>query len=105
MALDDDWMLQGKCRELGPERADVLFFPKKKRGVKTDYSEAKAICHTCPVRTSCLAYAIAHGIAEGVWGAKDPNERKRMRKELKVLYRKVWWRDHPLSRSTKVERG
>lgn len=101
MALDDDWMLQGLCLDLDPRVADQLFFPKKRRGVKTDYSGAKEICKSCPVRTSCLAYAIAHGITEGVWGAQSPTERKRMDRATKVLYRKVWWRAHPLARTVR----
>lgn len=103
MALDDDWMQQGACRKLDAEEADRLFFPRKQKGTRTDYTAAKEICKTCPVRVPCLAYAIAHGIPEGVWGAKSPEQRKAMSKELKIQYRKVWWRTHPLSRTTKVE--
>lgn len=101
MALDDDWMTRGLCRELPTDEADRIFFPRRKRGVRTDYSEAKEICATCPVHASCLVFAIAHGIAEGVWGGFSPVERKRMNRELKVRYRKAWWRAHPLARSTR----
>lgn len=101
MALDDDWVEQARCRELPPKEADRTFFPPKRRGVETDYRAAKKICKTCPVRTSCLAYAIAHSIPEGVWGGKSPLERKRMDRQLKLMYRKVWWRMHPLARSSR----
>jgi WhiB family redox-sensing transcriptional regulator len=101
MALDDSWMSEGLCATLPSDVADRLFFPPKRRGYRTDYSEAKKICRTCPVRVPCLAYAIAHGIPEGVWGAYSPDERKRMDRELKVRYRKVWWRMHPLSRASR----
>lgn len=99
MTLDDRWMEQAKCRILTTEEADRVFFPPKRKGVNTDYGAAKKICRGCPVRTSCLAYSIAHNIPEGVWGGKSPNDRKRMNRELKVKYRKVWKRMHPLTRS------
>ena len=101
LALDDDWAQDAACRLLPADVADKLFFPKKHKGVRTDYSGAQAICETCPVRVPCLAYSIAHGIPEGVWGGRSPEQRKRMSKELKVRYRKVWWRMHPLSRATR----
>lgn len=99
MALDDSWMERGACRSLSTEEADRVFFPPKRKGVQPDYTEAKKTCKTCPVRTSCLAYSIAHGIPEGVWGGRTPNERKRMNRETKIRYRKIWWRMHPMSRN------
>lgn len=102
MALDDGWMESALCGTLPTEEADAIFFPHHPKGVTPDYRRAKAICTACPVRTSCLAYAIAHRIPEGVWGARTPGERKQMSRELKVRYRKVWRRMHPLSRSTRL---
>jgi len=101
MALDDEWMPEAKCLELDPDEADRIFFPKSRKGIKADYSEAKAICFTCPVRKSCLVYAIAHGVPQGCWGGMSPDERKRMDRAVKVAIRKTWWRLHPLSRSTR----
>lgn len=101
MALDDYWTEQAACRKIDAVEADRIFFPKRHKGRKTDYSEAERICNTCPVRTPCLVYAIAHGIPEGVWGGMPPEQRKRMSKELKVRYRKMWWRIHPLSRNSR----
>lgn len=98
MALDDAWMAEARCRDLTPEEMDRLFFPPKRKGVKADYKGAKALCEGCPVRVHCLHFAIAHSISEGVWGGLDPTERKQMDRELKIRYRKAWWRLHPLSR-------
>lgn len=97
MALDDGWMLEGLCRELPPAEADRIFFPQKHKGIRTDYRRAKAICHACPVRTSCLAFAIAHKITDGVWGGYSDDERKSMSREVKKRYRTVWRRLHPVS--------
>lgn len=99
MALDNAWMLKAKCREI--EDPDAVFFPPQRKGIKTDYSRARTICEHCPVRTTCLAWAIAHGIPNGVWGGTTPLERKRMSRELKIKYRKAWWRLHPLSRPSR----
>jgi WhiB family redox-sensing transcriptional regulator len=31
-------------------------------------NEAIAVCHTCPVMTDCLNYAIEENLTDGVWG-------------------------------------
>jgi WhiB family transcriptional regulator, redox-sensing transcriptional regulator len=37
---------------------------------------AKAICGRCPVRQSCLDFALETGEESGVWGGLDPHERQ-----------------------------
>ncbi len=44
----------------GPETA-VLFFPTKGVVSDTRTAEAVALCHRCPVRAECLAYALRIG--------------------------------------------
>jgi len=51
-----------------------LWFPE--RGEATD--EAKAICHTCPVRRDCLDFALRYRIKNGVWGGKSARQRDRI---------------------------
>ncbi|MGP7998331.1 MAG: WhiB family transcriptional regulator [Streptosporangiaceae bacterium] len=41
--------------------------------------QAKAICHACPVREPCLAWALSHGISSGVWGGTTDEERRAIR--------------------------
>ncbi len=36
---------------------------------------ARGVCDTCPVRRSCLAYALATGEPDGIWGGFDEAER------------------------------
>jgi WhiB family transcriptional regulator, redox-sensing transcriptional regulator len=52
-----------------------LFFPDK-GGTN---SAAKAVCRSCPVRTSCLQWALDHDERFGVWGGLSERERRRLR--------------------------
>ncbi len=64
------WMDYAACRGLDPN----LFFPQ--RGDST--REAKAVCHTCVVGSSCDDYADRTGSQYGVWnGATRSRTRTR----------------------------
>ena len=39
--------------------------------------QAREICHECPVRRDCLAFALVMDDAWGVWGGLTPAERQR----------------------------
>jgi WhiB family redox-sensing transcriptional regulator len=41
--------------------------------------EAKRICRGCPVQIQCLAWALASGVTDGVWGGTTPDERRVIR--------------------------
>jgi WhiB family redox-sensing transcriptional regulator len=62
-----EWMTHAACRAINP---DELFV----RGAAQN--DAKRICHGCPVKTECLAYALDHGIEFGVWGGMTERERR-----------------------------
>jgi WhiB family redox-sensing transcriptional regulator len=94
MALDDDWMLDAACVGV----PDVVFFPKSNKKQKADYTAAKTICNTCPVRNTCLAWSIVHSIPYGCWGGLDPTERKQIPRAIKVRFKRAWWAQHPLAR-------
>jgi WhiB family transcriptional regulator, redox-sensing transcriptional regulator len=68
------WSIQALCASTGPE----IFFPPT-GGLA---AEARAICAQCPVRRSCLAYAVAVGEPFGIWGGLDPRERRIHRRRL-----------------------
>jgi WhiB family redox-sensing transcriptional regulator len=38
------------------------------------------ICRRCPVRDSCLAYALENNETHGVWGGMTPQQRKDLRR-------------------------
>jgi WhiB family redox-sensing transcriptional regulator len=71
------WTADGLCTQV-----DVgdLFFPPKGGGTR----QAKAVCNgtsnrpPCPVVQQCLAYALARGETEGVWGGTSAAERRRL---------------------------
>nr|WP_194918108.1 WhiB family transcriptional regulator [Catenulispora rubra] len=77
----DAWAEQGACRTSEPE----LFFPITSPGhprLKQQITEAKAVCHRCPVIESCRGWALAHPqMAQyGVWGAMSEEERRTVRR-------------------------
>jgi WhiB family transcriptional regulator, redox-sensing transcriptional regulator len=40
---------------------------------------ARTICHSCPVRQSCLAHALVVNESHGIWGGFDDSERAWLR--------------------------
>lgn len=67
------WMTYAACADVDPE----LFFPR--RGDNTTVANAKAVCADCPVRVTCLEYALVNAEKFGIWGGKSERERRRMR--------------------------
>ncbi len=64
------WMDLAACRGLTPD----IFYP-----VSDELAgPALSICKTCPVRVSCLEYAISAKETEGVWGATTAKDRRRI---------------------------
>jgi WhiB family transcriptional regulator, redox-sensing transcriptional regulator len=48
--------------------------------VGTTYGRARELCAGCPVRTECLAFALADADIVGYWGGTSTRERARMRR-------------------------
>jgi WhiB family transcriptional regulator, redox-sensing transcriptional regulator len=63
-----EWQDRGLCAEVGVR----LFFPE--RGETAE--DAKRVCAMCEVRAQCLDFAVSNGIADGVWGGLDEDERR-----------------------------
>jgi WhiB family redox-sensing transcriptional regulator len=76
--LDTTWMVEGKCRELPVE----TFFPRDGVGVEI----AKLVCAECPVRESCLEYALFHRIEHGIWGGESERARRRIVRHRRSLH-------------------
>jgi WhiB family transcriptional regulator, redox-sensing transcriptional regulator len=62
-----NWREAARCRTTD---ADTLFV----RGA--DQKDARGLCHTCPVRTECLAHALDHHIEFGIWGGTTERQRR-----------------------------
>lgn len=67
------WRQSAACRGHDPE----LFFPIGKTGLAlAETQRAKALCAGCPVRPSCLAFALETRQEYGIWGGYDEDERR-----------------------------
>jgi Transcription factor WhiB len=63
------WQGAALCAETDPE----AFFVEKGGSSRP----AKKVCAACPVRAECLKYAVANGVAFGIWGGLTERERRR----------------------------
>ena len=69
----EPWRRDALCRERDPGP----FFVR--RGESAD--PARATCARCLVTAECRAYAIDHGVREGIWGGTSATERRALRAE------------------------
>jgi WhiB family transcriptional regulator, redox-sensing transcriptional regulator len=68
------WRDRAACRGTDPE----TFFPISEHPTHHNLAtQAKAICHTCPVTAECLEFALTHRCDYGVWGGLTGHERDR----------------------------
>jgi WhiB family redox-sensing transcriptional regulator len=65
----DNWGARGACRELHP---DALFVDG------AEQHRANPVCTGCPVRITCLGYALDQRIEHGIWGGQTPRERRQL---------------------------
>src|ERR1700752_966753 len=71
-----DWRDSAAGRHQDPE----LFFPEGTVGPAQRHADqAKQVCQACPVRTSCLEFALRLGLAFGIWGGTTAEERRYIR--------------------------
>jgi len=67
------WEDDARCLQYDPE----VFFATRARAER----RAKSICHRCPVKSECLAHALASRVEFGVWGGMNWKERRAMLKQ------------------------
>ena len=70
------WMADGNCRLHPP----ATFFPSDGVGV----DRARKICKDCPVKSTCLEFALEERIDHGVWGGCSERERRRILKQRRL---------------------
>ena len=92
-----DWDKEGWRDEAACLRTDAsLFFPVGTTGAAADQIQAaKKVCHTCPVQAACLQFAFETNQEAGIWGGKDEDERRRLRRVWRAGRR-------PITRSVTV---
>lgn len=76
-----DWRNEAACRDEDPE----LFFPIGDTGpALVQIEDAKRVCRTCVVAADCLEWALETAQEAGVWGGASEDERRVMRRRLRV---------------------
>jgi WhiB family redox-sensing transcriptional regulator len=76
MTIYVNWREDVARRDADPD----LFFPISTTGAALrQMEEAKWICRGCLVQIQCLAWALASGVTDGVWGGTTPDERRVIR--------------------------
>lgn len=79
--METMWMKAGNCHGYPPD----TFFPSDGVGVDV----ARAICAGCPVKATCLDYALDNHIDHGVWGAASERERRRIMRSRRTDTRAI----------------
>ena len=72
---DWSWQLRGHCLTVPSE----IFFPEdhaSRRARREREEQAKRICRTCPVLSTCREHALTTPERFGVWGATTARERQ-----------------------------
>ena len=71
------WRTRSACLSADPD----LFFPiSATAAAAPQVATAKAICAGCPVRSTCLSYAMDHRDLVGIWGGTTFDERRKARR-------------------------
>ena len=74
---NERWRQHAACRYTDAN----LFFPTGSTGVAIkQINDAKRVCGACPVGEACLQFALRTNQEAGIWGGKDEDERRRLRK-------------------------
>ena len=78
---DNRWRARAACRHTDAN----LFFPAGSTGSAGDQIDAaKAVCRACPVQGACLQFVFETNQEAGVWGGKDEDERRGLRKRWRA---------------------
>lgn len=71
------WRNRAACLSEDPD----LFFPDGTTEPAVKQMEiARQVCNGCTVQFECLHHALSTGMADGVWGATTPEERRSIRR-------------------------
>lgn len=75
---DQEWIDSAAC---GSTVDDWLWHDHGDRDREAALKESKKVCGSCPVRDSCLEYALADPGLKGIWAATTSDMRREMRRK------------------------
>ena len=70
-----EWSRDASCAQTGPD--DFLWFGDRD---STSYTDARRICHSCPVRRECLVDALERDDKWGMYGGLTPRQRQALKR-------------------------
>ena len=70
--MTTDWMTEAACIGVDPE----VFYQQAKGRRPADWTDARKVCASCPVRAQCLADAIESRDRHAFLGGLTPEERR-----------------------------
>lgn len=70
--MTTDWMTEAACIGVDPD----AFYQQAKGRKPADWTEARKVCASCPVRAACLADAIETRDQHAFLGGLTPEERR-----------------------------
>lgn len=79
-----DWLDNAAC---SGHDTNLWFGKPNTSGFFRDAKQAKAICATCPVQARCLEFALVNMLDHGIWGGKNPRERRSLRRVRGTMQR------------------
>lgn len=79
--IDNDVWADAKCRDGDTD----WWFPHTAGSSPNRFDDRRRVCLPCPVRDTCLDYAIEHRIDDGIWGGMDEHQRVRIRKDRTTI--------------------
>ena len=86
------WRDDAACRDADPD----LFFPGgDASSALAQVKSAKLICRGCPVRITCLSWALDSGRQHGIWGGLTEDERRRLHRRNRPWTAARWRGERP----------
>lgn len=71
------WRARAACRQID---AALFFPPGSTGGAVSQIDAAKDVCRSCVVQGQCLQFALETNQVDGIWGGKDEDERRKLRR-------------------------
>lgn len=77
----EDWASEASCKG----KLDLFYPDEDDVEYRKKIYKAKSLCVNCPVKVSCLTFAITRGESHGVWGGMTFRQISRLRNQIGVI--------------------